>query len=247
MQKNRKTLSRRRFLRGAGGALAAFTIASPDILGGNRTAPNDKLNIAYIGVAGRGGAQLSGLSGGNNAVALCDVDLRRAGGAFKRFPDAKRYRDFRRMFDAMEKSIDVVAVSTPDHTHAVAALAAMRRGKHVYCEKPLAHSVSEVRAMMKAARETGVVSQLGNQGHSSGDIRKLVEWVRDGAIGKVHTVHAACSAVHSRIKELPRRSKKTDMSNVASTLPGPLFFNCFSVMLRIRMMRGWFSSAWRNE
>lgn len=211
MQKNERTLSRRGFLCGTGSALAAFTIASPDILGGTRTAPNDKLNVAYIGVGGRGDAQVRGLSDGNNAVALCDVDLRRARGAFERFPEAKKYRDFRRMFDEMENSIDVVAVSTPDHTHAVAALAAIRRGKHTYCEKPLAHSVSEVRALMKAARETGVVTQLGNQGHSSGDIRKLVEWVRDGAIGKVHTIHAACSAVHCRSGDLPRRKEKHEV------------------------------------
>ena len=241
MQKNRNILSRRRFLRGTGGALAAFTIASPDILGGNRTAPNDKLNIAYIGVGGRGGAQLGGLSGGNNAVALCDVDLRRAGSAFERFPDAKQFRDFRRMFDAMEKSIDVVAVSTPDHTHAVAALAAMRRGKHVYCEKPLAHSVSEVRAMMKAARETGVVTQLGNQGHSSGDIRKLVEWVRDGAIGKVHTIHAACSAVHCRIKDLPRRSEKPDIPKELDwdLWQGPAAFRKYQSMYLPGAWRAW--------
>jgi predicted dehydrogenase len=93
----------------------------------------------------------------------------------------------------------------------VASLAAIQRGKHVYCEKPLAHSVHEVRALMKAAREKGVVTQLGNQGHSSGDIRKLVEWVRDGAIGKVHTIHAACNAVHCKEDELPRRSEKHEV------------------------------------
>ncbi len=211
MHGKKRTLSRRGFLRGTGTALAAFTIASPDILGGNRTPPSDKLNVAFIGVGGRGGAQLGGLSKGNNVVALCDVDLRRAQGAFKRFPNAKKYRDFRTMFDVIEKSIDVVAVSTPDHTHAVAAMAAIQRGKHVYCEKPLAHSVHEVRALMNAARGKDVVTQLGNQGHSSGDIRKLVEWVRDGAIGKINTIHAACSAVHCRVDDLPRRSEKHDI------------------------------------
>jgi predicted dehydrogenase len=191
--------------------VAGFTIASPDILGGMRVAPNDKLNVACIGVGGRGGAQVGGLSGGNNMVALCDVDLRRAGNAFQRFPEAKQYRDFRKMFDEMEKSIDVVGVSTPDHTHAVAAMAAIERGKHVYCEKPLAHSIHEVRELMKAAKDKGVVTQLGNQGHSSGDIRKLVEWVRDGAIGEVHTVHARCGADHCKVSQLERRSEKHDI------------------------------------
>jgi predicted dehydrogenase len=204
-------VSRRRFLRRAGGTLAAFTIASPDILGGARTPPSEKLNVAFIGAGGRGEASIGGLQGGNNVVALCDVDFRQAGKAFKRFPDAKRYQDFRRMFDELEKTIDLVAVSTPDHTHAPAALAAIRRGKHVYCEKPLAHSVGEVRAIMKAAREHRVVTQLGNQGHSSGDIRRLVEWVRAGVIGKVHTIHAACDAVHCRIGDLGRRGEKHEV------------------------------------
>jgi predicted dehydrogenase len=208
MPRNQAHVSRRRFIHAAGGALAAFTIASPDILGGTRVAPNDKLRVAFIGVGGRGDANLGGLSGGNDVVALCDVDFRQAAGAFQRFPQAKQYRDFRKMFDELEGSIDVVAVSTPDHTHAVAALAAIRRGKHVYCEKPLAHSVHEVRELMTAAKEKGVVTQLGNQGHSSDDIRRLVEWVRDGAIGNVREVHAACSSVYCKTRQLSRRSEK---------------------------------------
>ncbi len=210
MPGNKRTISRRGFLRGTAGAVAACTVTAPQLLRGG-TPPSERLNMAFIGVGGRGGHNLGGLSKDNNVVALCDVDLRRAGGAFGRFPESKKYRDFRKMFDEVEKSIDVVAVSTPDHTHAVAAMAAIERGKHVYCEKPLAHSVHEVRALMDAARKKGVVTQLGNQGHSSGDIRKLVEWVRAGAIGKVHTIHAACSAVHSRIKDLPRRSETPDV------------------------------------
>ncbi|MEM7234827.1 MAG: Gfo/Idh/MocA family oxidoreductase [Planctomycetota bacterium] len=207
MNQKPRAASRRRFLKQTGAALATFTIASPDILGGNRTPPSEKLNCAFIGVGGRGRANLNGLSKNNNVVALCDVDDKRAGKAFEHFKDAKRFKDFRKMFDALEKSIDVVAVSTPDHTHAIAAMAAIERKKHVYCEKPLAHSVHEVRELMKAARENKVVTQLGNQGHSSRDIRKCVEWVRDGAIGNVHTVHAACSAVHCRIADLKKRTE----------------------------------------
>jgi predicted dehydrogenase len=106
------------------------------------------------------------------------------------------------MLDAMEKEIDAVVVATPDHTHAVAALAAIRRGKHVYCEKPLAHSVHEVRSLMKAAQEQKVVTQLGNQGHSFDSIRDFCEWIWAGAIGKVHTIHAGCEAVNSGLDSL---------------------------------------------
>jgi len=111
----------------------------------------------------------------------------------------------------MEKKIDAVVVGTPDHTHAVAAMAAIKRGKHVYCEKPLAHSVGEVRALMKAAREYKVVTQLGNQGHSYDTIRVFCEWIWDGAIGNVHTIHCGCSAVNSGIDNLPRLGEKHDV------------------------------------
>src|SRR5207237_8850129 len=118
-----------------------------------------------IGVGGQGRGDLEAVNS-HNIVALCDVDTSRAADTFKRFPQAKIYRDFRKMFDEMEKQIDAVVVATPDHTHAVAAMAAIRRGKHVYCEKPLAHSIHEVRELMKAAQKHKVVTQLGNQGHS---------------------------------------------------------------------------------
>lgn len=196
-------LSRRRFLAQAGAAVACSRVPSL-----RAESPNEKLNVAFVGVGGRGAANLGGLSDGNNVVALCDLDDARAADAYKRFPNAKRYRDFRKLFEEMGKGIDAVAVSTPDHTHAVVAMDAIRRGIHVYCEKPLAHSVHEVRALMKAAREKGVVTQLGNQGHGSDSIRQLVEWVRDGAIGKVHTVHAGCSSSYSRLKELPRLAER---------------------------------------
>jgi predicted dehydrogenase len=162
------------------------------------------LNIAGIGVGGMGAGDIANVAPGNNIVALCDVDLKRSGETFKKFPDAKQFRDFRKMFDAMEKQIDAVVVATPDHTHAVAAMAAIHRGKHVYCEKPLAHSIGEVRALMKAAAERKVVTQLGNQGHSFETIRLFCEWVWDGAIGNVQTIHAGCSAVNSGIDALPR-------------------------------------------
>ena len=146
--------SRRAFLGAAGSAAAAFSIVPRHVIaGGAQAPPSERLNIAGIGVGGMGAGDINAVAPGHNIVALCDVDGRRAAETFKRFPDARQFRDFRKMFDEMEKGIDAVVVATPDHTHAVAAMAAIRRGKHVYCEKPLAHSVFEVRQLMKAAQE----------------------------------------------------------------------------------------------
>jgi predicted dehydrogenase len=193
MRRRDGKLSRRQFTRRAAAGAALFTIVPRHVLGGQEEASaNDKLNIAVIGVGGRGAANLKGL-GDENIVGLCDVDDRQASKSFEKFPQAKRFRDFRKMLDELDKQIDAVVVATPDHTHAVACLDALQRGKHLYCEKPLAHSVYEVRQVMKAAREAGVVTQLGNQGHSSEAIRRFCEWIWDGAIGNVTEVHAACS------------------------------------------------------
>ncbi len=232
----RNRVSRRRFLQAAGAA-AGLALAPS----GLAASPREKLNVAFIGVGGRGAANLGGLAPGNNVVALCDVDERRAAEAFKRFPDARRFRDFRKMFDEMGKSIDAVAISTPDHTHAVAALEAIRRGLHVYCEKPLAHSVGEVRALMKAAREKGVVTQLGNQGHSTDSIRRCVEWVRDGAIGRVHTVHASCSAVHNRVKDFPLLTQKHEVPEGLDwdLWLGPAEFRPYAPVYLPGKWRGW--------
>jgi predicted dehydrogenase len=194
------SFTRRTFLGQAGAATAALALGPGRL---PAQSANDKLNIAFIGIGGRGASNLGGLASGNNVVGLCDIDDKRTAEAVTKYPNAKRFRDFRKMFEELGKSIDVVSISTPDHTHAVAAMEGIRRGLHVYCEKPLAHSVHEVRALMKAAREKGVVTQLGNQGHSSDSIRKCVEWVRDGAIGAVKEVHASCNAVHFRGKDLP--------------------------------------------
>ena len=199
---------------GVGVGAAVFTLVPRHVLGGpGRKSPSDKINIAGIGVGGQGGHDINCV-GGENIVALCDVDERRAAGTFKKYPDAKRFKDFRKMLDAAGKDIDAVVVGTPDHTHAVACQAVMKRGKHVYCEKPLAHSIGEIRALRKTAREAKVITQLGNQGHASGRIRSLCEWVWDGAIGPVKEVHAACDAFggrYSAVKDLPRLKEKHDI------------------------------------
>ena len=205
MTKDQASLTRRHFLRVTGTAIAAISIVPRHVLAGSgETPPSEKLNIAGIGVGGQGAGDIDAVAAGNNIVALCDVDLGHSAGTFKKYPAAKPYRDFRKMLEEMDKQVDAVVVATPDHFHAVAAMAAIRRGKHVYCEKPLAHSVYEVRQLMKAAQKHKVVTQLGNQGHSYETCRLFCEWIWDGAIGNVHTIHAGCSAVNSGIDQLPK-------------------------------------------
>jgi len=138
MRAGKQRLSRRGFLRCVGGTGAALAVVPRHVLGAaGGTPPSEKLNVACIGVGGRGGANVDGVSG-ENVVALCDVDAQRGAQARKRFPNVPFYQDFRKLLDEKDKGIDAVTVSTPDHTHAVAVVAAMKRGKHVYCEKPLA-------------------------------------------------------------------------------------------------------------
>ena len=200
---------RREFLGAAGAVVAAATIVPRcAVAGSGQTPPSEKLNIAGIGQGGQGQGDVRNVSQGNNIVALCDCDQRNAANGFKAFPQAKQYRDFRKMLDEMDRGIDAVVVATPDHTHAATAIAAIQRGKHVYCEKPLAHSVYECRQMAKAAKQHNVVTQMGNQGHSFESCRLLVEWLRDGAIGAVHTIHCGCAAVNSGIDQLPHLKEK---------------------------------------
>ena len=184
-----KKINRRKFLGVAGSVASGIMIVPRHVLGGpGHTAPSDKLNIAGIGVGGMGAADLRGMES-ENIVALCDVDSKRAAGSFQRYPKAARYKDFRVMLEK-QKDIDAVVVATPDHVHAVASMAAIKMGKHVYCEKPLTHTLYEARQLTKAAREAKVATQMGTQGHASESIRQLCEWIWDGAIGDVHEVHA---------------------------------------------------------
>jgi predicted dehydrogenase len=151
--------------------------------------PNEKLNVACIGIGGRGGANVKAMAG-ENIVALCDVDDERAGGMYERFPGAKKYYDFRRMLDEMEKQIDAVVVSTPDHTHFHPSMMAMTMGKHLYVEKPMAHSVWEVRQMTDLAREKKLATQLGAQRHAMSNMHRVVELIKSGAIGQVSEVYS---------------------------------------------------------
>jgi len=186
--KQKSKISRRDFM-GAAAAVAAFTIVPRHVLGGPRQIPpSEKVNIAGIGVGGQGGGDINAVSS-QNIVALCDVDWNRAGGTFRRHPKATKYKDYREMLDKEDKNIDAVVVATPDHVHAVASIAAIKRGKHVYCEKPLTHSVYEARMVAKAAREAGVATQMGNQGQASEGTRLMCENIWGGAIGPVREVH----------------------------------------------------------
>ncbi len=182
------SVTRRAFLGGAAVGASLFTIVPRHVLGGpGYTAPSEKLNIACIGAGGKGSSDVNAVSG-ENIVALCDVHDSRAAGTYNRYPKAARYHDFRKMLDEV-KGIDAVIVATPDHTHAVAAMAAIRMGKHVYCQKPLTHTVYEARALTLAARKEGVATQMGNQGQASEERRRTEEIIRSGAIGPVKDVH----------------------------------------------------------
>jgi predicted dehydrogenase len=181
-------IDRRTFLRSAATAGAAFTIVPRHVLGRGHRAPSDTLNIACIGVGGMGTQDVRGVSG-ENIYALCDVDERQGAESFLRFPDAKRFTDFRELLDREGDHIDAVTVSTPDHTHAVAAMRALGMRKPVFCQKPLARLMGEVRALKAAARTAGVPTQMGNQGHANDGTRVLREWVEAGAIGTVREIH----------------------------------------------------------
>ncbi len=182
-------LKRRDFIKNTATAAAGLTILPSYVISGlGHRAPSDKLNIAGVGVGGRGGAVIKGVSS-ENIVALCDVDWKYASALFNQFPDAKKFYDWREMFDRMGKDIDAVVVGTPDHSHAIVSLNAMKMGKHVYCEKPLTHSVWESREMTRVSEENRVATQMGNQGNSGEGIRQICEWIWDGAIGEIEEVH----------------------------------------------------------
>jgi len=183
---NKRAVSRRRFMRSSALATLSFHYVPGHVFGAG--APSAKLNIAAVGVGGMGAANLKACEG-ENIVALCDVDDAQAAKTFERYPDARRYRDFRVLLDK-EKNLDAVIIATPDHTHAVITMAAMAAGKHVFCQKPLTHTVYEARKITEAAKQFRVQTQMGNQGHSSETIRLLKEWLADNAIGDVREVHA---------------------------------------------------------
>lgn len=181
-------LNRRAFLGRTALAAATFNIVPSRVLGlDGSPPPSEKLNIAGVGVGGQGAHDLAQFPR-ENIVALCDVDANYAAKTFQRYPNARVHTDYRQMLDK-QKDIDAVVVATPDHLHACVSMAAMQLGKHVYCEKPLTHSVWEARRLTEAAREYGVATQMGNQGQASEETRRLCEMIWDDAIGPVREVH----------------------------------------------------------
>ncbi len=152
--------------------------------------PSERVNFACIGVGGKGGSDTADAARFGNVVAICDVDDDILNKAAQKYPQARKYNDFRRMLDEMGKGIDAVTISTPDHTHAPAAAMAMRMGKHCFCQKPLTHSIYEARRLAQIARETKVATQMGNQGTASSGLRRNAALVRAGALGTVKEVHA---------------------------------------------------------
>lgn len=185
-------ISRRSFLQKGTAAAAALTIVPNSILGKSHgyTAPTDKLNIAAVGIGGMGNANLKNMETTDNIVALCDVDWKYSKKVFDRLSNAKKYWDYRKMYDEMGKSIDAVLVATADHTHAIISADALTLGKHVYCQKPLTHSVYESRLLTKLADKYKVATQMGNQGSSGEGVNLTCEWIWNGEIGEVTKVEA---------------------------------------------------------
>ena len=245
--KSNRVISRRQVLKGA----AALTTAGalfPRILpvgvahGQAGAPPSETVNVAGIGVGPMGSIDVRVASrAGAKVVAICDVDATRAARLHKDFPDAERYKDFRQLLEK-EKGIDAVIIGTPDHSHATIAMAAMELGKHVYCEKPLAHTLYEVRMLTEAARQHKVATQLGNQGHSFHAIREFSECVWSGAIGEVREVHAVQAAFgYSRIRQL---ASINDDHAVPKTLDwdlwlGPAQYRKYNPAYHPGSWRGW--------
>ncbi len=187
-----KPITRRKFLANTAATSGLLIVPGSFLHAGltpsGKNSPNEKLNVACIGAGGRGRAAVDAMSG-ENLVALCDVDWKQAAGTFKAYPKAKPFKDYRVMLDEMGDQIDAVTVSTPDHMHFPAAMAALELGKHVFCEKPLTHTIWEARQLRLKAAEMKVATQMGNQGHALEGCRLMKEWVQAGAIGKVREVH----------------------------------------------------------
>lgn len=195
-------LTRRQFLTRTATTTAAFWAGAPQILRAQgAVSPSEKLNIGFIGTAGQAGFSIGQLKDIANIVALCDVDEQKLNAAAQKFPSAKTYRDFRRLVD--QKAIDAIVVATPDHTHAVASVAALESGRHLYCEKPLARTVSEARIVAETARRLKRVTQIGTQIHAGTNYRRVVELVRSDAVGEISEVHVWVNNSYGG-KDLPK-------------------------------------------
>jgi hypothetical protein len=237
-------ISRRSFIKRSAAAAAAFSIVPGTILGKSHgyTAPSDKLNIAAVGIGGMGNANLKNMEKTDNIVALCDVDWKYAKPVFERLSNAKRYKDYRKMYDEMRDSIDAVLVATADHTHALITSDAMTLGKHVYTQKPLTHSVYESRLLTNLAKSTGVATQMGNQGSSSDDTSTVCEWIWNGEIGDVYKVECATDRpIWPQGLNTPDKVDKIPSTLDWDLFTGPAELKPFSNVYHPWNWRGWWA------
>ena len=237
-------ISRRSFLQRGAAAAAAFSIVPGSILGKSHgyVAPTDKLNIAAVGIGGMGNANLKNMEKTENIVALCDIDWKYAKGVFERHPNAKKYWDYRKMYDEMGKSIDAVLVATADHTHAIITADAMTMGKHVYTQKPLTHSVYESRLLTKLAASTGVATQMGNQGSSAEGTDLVCEWIWNGEIGDVYKVECATNRpIWPQGLNTPEKADKIPSTLNWDLFSGPAEVKPYNHIYHPWNWRGWWA------
>ncbi|MCL2726889.1 MAG: Gfo/Idh/MocA family oxidoreductase [Bacteroidales bacterium] len=236
-----KEISRRKFLK-QGTAAAIGLAVVPNVVLGKKfghTAPSDKLNVLGVGIGGRGAGVLRAIQS-ENIIGLCDVDWKYADRVFKVYPNAKKYNDYRRMYDDMLKSADAVVVATADHTHAIVAANAMAAGKHVYVEKPLTHTVYESRLLTKLAARHKVATQMGNQGASGPGVRKVCEWIWNGEIGEVRKVEAFTDRpIWPQGLNRPEKVEKVPPTMNWDAFIGPAQFRPFNQIYTPWNFRGW--------
>lgn len=237
-------ISRRSFLQKGTAAAAALTIVPNVVLGKTHghTAPTDKLNIAGVGIGGMGNANLKNMEKTDNIVALCDVDWKYAKPVFDRHPQAKKYWDYRKMYDEMGSSIDAVMVATADHTHALISADAITMGKHVYCQKPLTHSVYESRLLTKLADKYQVATQMGNQGSSAEGVDLICEWIWNGEIGEVTKVECATDRpIWPQGLNAPDKVDKVPSTLNWDLFTGPAEMRPFNKIYHPWNWRGWWA------
>ncbi len=238
-----ESISRRNFLKKGIVATTAFTIVPNVILGKSHgyIAPSDKLNVAVVGIGGMGNQNLTHLQS-ENIVALCDVDWKYAKHVFESYPKAKRYWDYRKMYEEMGKSIDGVVIATADHTHAIITADAMTMGKHVYCQKPLTHSVYESRLLTKLAAKYKVATQMGNQGASGEGVNQICEWIWNGEIGEVVEVEAFTDRpIWAQGLMPPTKADKIPSTLNWDLFTGPASMRPFNNLYHPWSWRGWWS------
>ena len=217
-----RRLDRRRFLQASSLAGFGIWVSRGPVLGADRS-PNERLNFACIGVGGKGSSDTDHIGDLGNVVALCDIDSQRLGKKAEKFPEAKTYKDFRTLLEELAPKIDGVVVSTPDHTHAAAAIMAMRLGKPVYCQKPLAHSPYEARLMRETAAAMKVATQMGNQGTSNPGFRSGVELIRSGIVGPIREVHVWTNRPFKYWKQAPDIVSRPEAKPVPEHVAWDLF------------------------